>query len=129
MRVAVTSTVLVALVLQASAHCRRSPADEPAAKTDAAGCMRRVCDEYLIAPAEARRWHAVKDKLGPALSGNPSWRNYMEFVEGKLKELGAVDISRNAWKYDRWHTSDWPDDSKWSLVSGGKPITVASYGA
>src|ERR1051326_6525698 len=53
----------------------------------------------------------------------------MTFVEKKLKEYGAVDITRNTFTYDRWHTSEWPDDSKWSLVSNGKKIKVASYGA
>src|SRR5262249_27594138 len=42
---------------------------------------------------------------------------------------GAVDISRNAWTYDRWSTSQWPDDSKWTLTSNGQRVRVASYGA
>ena len=90
--------------------------------------LNQINPAFVITPKEAKEWHALKDKLGPALSGNPSWRNYMEFVEKKLKEYGAVDITRNSWTYERWHTSEWPDDSKWSLVSGSRKIKVASYG-
>jgi hypothetical protein len=104
-------------------------AQAPTATTLRAPALNHVSPDYLIKPGEARQWHAHKDKLGPALSGNPSWRSYLEFVEEKLKSFGGVGITRNAWKYDRWHTSDWPDDSKWSLSCGGKPVKVASYGA
>ena len=31
--------------------------------------------------------------------------------------------------FDRIETSNWPDDSKWSLVSNGSRITAANYGA
>jgi|GEM_PF-374965 len=91
--------------------------------------VNQINAKYLITPREAVEWHALKAKGGPAFSGNPSWRNYIEFVEKKLKEYGAVDITRNSFTYERWHTSEWPDDSKWSLTSNGKTIKVASYGA
>lgn len=84
---------------------------------------------FCVTPDEAIAWHTVKDKLGPALAGNASWRNYVEFVEDKLREYGVVDVTRNAWAYDRWHTSEWPDDSKWSLLSNGEKVRVANYAA
>lgn len=129
MRVAFTWTALAAagLISAAVGPLRAEEPDAPQA--DLQPCLRHVCAKLLISPGEARLWHAVKDKLGPALSGNPSWHNYMEFVERKFAELGAVDMTRNAWTYDRWHTSHWPDDSKWSLQCDGKPVKVASYGA
>src|SRR5215813_8654094 len=106
-----------------------SPASQAAAQSKSAKRpLNQINPAFVITPKEAMEWHALKDRLGPALSGNPSWRNYMEFVEKKLKEYGAVDITRNAWTYDRWSTSEWPDDSKWSLVSDGRKIKVASYG-
>ena len=40
-----------------------------------------------------------------------------------------VDIERNAWTFDRWRTSDWPNKSGWSLNVAGQDIEVASYGA
>lgn len=84
---------------------------------------------FLLTATEAQEWHAAKDSLGPALSGNPSWKNFMSIVEARLRDYGAVDIRRNAWTYDRWSTSQWPDDSKWTLVSNGRKVRVASYGA
>jgi hypothetical protein len=91
--------------------------------------LNQIHKAYLITPKEAKAWHALKDKFGPTFSGNASWKNYLEFIETKLKAYGAVDITRNAFTYDRWHTSEWPDDSKWSLVSDNRKIKVASYGA
>ncbi len=51
----------------------------------------------------------------------------MSFLERKLVEFGAVDVFRNGWEFERWHTTD--DSSGWSLTSGGEPVRVASYGA
>jgi hypothetical protein len=78
---------------------------------------------------QVQKWHAAKDAGGPALSGNASWRTFVGLIETELKALGAVDINRNTFTYDRWSTSEWPDTSQWSLVSDGKPVRVASYGA
>lgn len=91
--------------------------------------LTRVDPALLITAKEATDWHRLKDSNGPALSGNPSWQKFMGFVEDKLREYGAVDIQRNAWTYDYWSTSDWPDNSKWSLKSNGKDVRVANYGA
>jgi hypothetical protein len=99
-----------------------------AAAADSAA-LTRIDPAFLITAKEATEWHRLKDELGPALSGNPSWQKYMGFVEDKLREYGAVDILRNAWTYDYWSTSDWPDNSQWSLASNGKEVRVANYGA
>ena len=57
----------------------------------------------------------------------------MEKIHGvsrkKLKEYGVVDLEKNKWMYERWYTSDWPDDSNWGLTSDGEKIRVAHYGA
>jgi hypothetical protein len=96
---------------------------------DAAGCLGKVCPQFMITPAQARSLHAAKDKLGPAFSGNASWVNYLQLVERQFNNIGAADVTLNSWTYNRWHTSEWPDDSQWSLSIGGRPIKVASYGA
>lgn len=89
----------------------------------------RVDPALMVTAEEATQWHRFKDQHGPALSGNPSWQKFMSLVEDKLREYGAVDIQRNSWTYDYWSTSDWPDNSKWSLKSNGKDVRVANYGA
>ncbi|MBS0363507.1 MAG: hypothetical protein JSR98_19195, partial [Proteobacteria bacterium] len=66
---------------------------------------------------------------GPALTGNESWRSFLRFLETKLGEYGCVDIHHAPWTFKRLVTSLWPDDSKWSLVSNGRRVRVANYGA
>ena len=85
--------------------------------------------DFLVTPGEAYDWHLRKDKGGPTYSGNASWRSYMSFIEEKLQAYGVVDITKNKWTYKRWHTSDWPDDSNWTLVSDGQPVKAAHYAA
>ena len=96
---------------------------------DAGTALTEINPEYLVTPDEAYQWHSVKDKLGPTYSGNESWQNMMAFLEEKLKEYGVKDLKRNAWTYDRFVTTEWPDDSGWSLSIGGKSVKVANYGA
>jgi hypothetical protein len=127
MRVTLIWTALLTVLLAAGNH--PSPAAEPAAGENPQKCINRVCPQFLITPAQARALHAQKDKLGPAFSGNKSWQHYMQMVEQQLNNIGAQDVTLNSWTYDRWHTSEWPDDSLWSLTVDGKPIKVASYGA
>jgi hypothetical protein len=90
--------------------------------------LTKINPAYLVSAKEATDWHRYKDQHGPALSGNPSWQKYMTFVEDKLREYGA-EVTRNSWTYDYWSTSDWPDNSQWSLTSNGKEVRVANYGA
>ena len=88
-----------------------------------------VNPEFMITPSEALAWHQYKDKFGPTYSGNKSWHKFLSLTKKKLKALGVKDLAYNKWTYDRWHTSDWPDGSKWSLKSDGRPVQVAHYGA
>jgi hypothetical protein len=88
-----------------------------------------VADEYLFSAADALHWHEVKDAGGPTLAGSPSWQNYLEFLETSLRARGVVDISRNAWDYPRWSTSEWPDNSGWTLALDDEDVRVAHYGA
>ncbi|HEX7035377.1 MAG TPA: hypothetical protein VF210_06355 [Pseudomonadales bacterium] len=74
-------------------------------------------------------WHWQKARFGPALTGNESWRHFLAFLESELAAAGVVDFERNRWTFDRWQTSHWPDDSRWSLTVGGDAVRVASFGA
>jgi hypothetical protein len=125
-RFASIATVVLATLIGGQALFAQTNA--PNAQVHSAD-LTRINPRFLIRPEEAQSWHAAKDLLGPALSGAPSWKVFMTIVETKLRDYGAVDLYKNAWTYDRWHTSEWPDDSKWSLVSNVKALRVASYGA
>ena len=85
--------------------------------------------ELMLTAEEALEWHAAKDAGGPTYAGNESWLGYLQLLEDELRDYGAVDFIKNSWTYDRWHASDWPDESGWSLVSGGDPVRVAHYAA
>src|SRR5215831_19276394 len=102
-----------------------------AAKTDgrAHPALTRVNREFLPTAAEVRSWHAIKDsKGGPTLTGSPSWHNYLEMLEKEWRTLGVTDIFRNPIRYTRWYTTEFPDDSNWSLRVGQTKIRVANYG-
>lgn len=88
-----------------------------------------VNPDFMISTSQAQAWHQQKDEFGPTYSGNKSWHRFMSFSKKRLKEFGVRDIVHNKWTYDRWHTSDWPDDGNWSLTSDGQPVKVAHYGA
>jgi hypothetical protein len=64
--------------------------------------LTHINPDFMITPNEAQEWQ---------------------------REYGVVDIAKNKWKYNRWYTSEWPNASKWSLVSGGDAVKVAHYGA
>lgn len=83
----------------------------------------------LISEREAIEWHRVKDEKGPALTGTPSWRQFMEFLETKLREFGCVDVHRSPWTFTRLESSTWPDDSGWSLVVEGRRVPLSNFGA
>jgi hypothetical protein len=85
--------------------------------------------DWIISQKEALDWHKYKDDKGPALTGNESWRSFLAFLETKLKAYGCVDIHRSPWTFQRLVTSMWPDDSKWGLVSNGRRVHVANFGA
>src|SRR5689334_8186577 len=84
---------------------------------------------WVVSESEALAWHRFKDSKGPALTGNESWRSFLGFLERKLKAYGCVDVHRSAWTFKRLVTSTWPDDSKWGLVSNGRRVPVANFGA
>jgi len=116
-----------ALLLLACSDPSPVVSDYPSA--DLGEFLTDVRDEWILSETEAIKWHAVKDEKGPAFTGNPSWHQFVAYVEEKLGEYGVVDIRRNQWSFKRWHSSEWPDRSNWSLVSGGGELEVANYGA
>lgn len=89
--------------------------------------LTQINPDYLISVQEAQHWHVAKDVLGPTFAGNDSWKVFMQVVETKLRDYGAVDLLKNKFTYNRWVTSEYPDKSKWSLTSNGKAIKVAAY--
>jgi hypothetical protein len=82
---------------------------------------------WIVTADEAYRWASIKNDNLPTLTGSQQWLNYMRFLEDALAEYGAVDAVKNSWEFERWFTAE--DSRQWSLVSGGKPVRVASYGA
>jgi len=91
--------------------------------------LTKVNPKFMVTPQEVRAWHAAKDsKGGPTMTVSPSWRNYMQILEKGLHDSKCEDIIRNSWKFTRWYTTEFPDDSNWSLHIGDKKIRVASYG-
>ncbi len=61
------------------------------------------------------------------MSGSPSWQNYMQLLEKEWRSAGVVDIFRNPFTFTRWYTTEFPDDSNWSLRIDGEKIKVANY--
>ena len=82
---------------------------------------------WAVTADEGYEWARVRGDNLPALNGSPEWNNYIEFLEKKLVEYGAVDMHHNSWMFDRWQTS--LDNTSWSLVSDGDPVRVAHYAA
>jgi hypothetical protein len=89
----------------------------------------RANAHWLPSAREALRWHAIKDRHGPALTGNVSWRHFMSFLEAKLGQYGCVDIHRAPWVFTRLETSLWPDQSKWGLSVDGGAFDIANVAA
>jgi hypothetical protein len=118
-----------AVLLAATTLALSLGAAVPSAQRTASAPLTHIDPRFMLTVDEAQRWHSAKDVLGPALSGTPSWQIYLTIVEAKLRAYGAVDLTRQAWTYDRWSTTEWPDDANWSLVSAGARIRVAHYGA
>src|SRR5215472_3629336 len=102
-----------------------------AAKADDAThpALTKVNPKFLPTAKEVHSWHAIKDsKGGPTLTGSPSWRNYLEMLEKEWRAMGVTGIFRNPIRYTRWYTTEFPDDSNWSLHLEGRKIQVANYG-
>ncbi len=101
----------------------------PSLRAESLNPLQQVFPDWVVSESDALAWHEVKDAKGPALTGNDSWRSFLKLLETKLKEYGCVDIHRSTWMFNRMETSDWPDCSQWSLVSNGRRVTVANFGA
>ena len=86
-----------------------------------------IRDDWLVTTEEAVEWASVKHDNLPTLTGSPEWFNYMNFLETTLGTYGVVDGTKNAWQFERWHTSE--DSSQWSFSSDGESVRVAHYGA
>lgn len=91
--------------------------------------LTRVEPRWLVSESEAIEWHRVKDEKGPALTGNASWRHFMDFMKTKLEEYGCVDIHKSPWTFTRLASSTWPDDSQWSLTMEGRRVPLSNFGA
>lgn len=91
------------------------------------GYFNKLNPNWIITPDEADNWAKVRNTNLPTLTGSQNWLNYMGFLEKKLAAFGVVNITKNSWTFERWETSN--DPSQWSLVSNGKSIEVAFYGA
>lgn len=89
--------------------------------------LTEIHDDWLVTPEEAIEWASVKHNNLPTLTGSSEWLNYMSFLETTLDTYGVVDGTRNAWLFERWHTSE--DSTMWSLSSDGASVRVAHYGA
>jgi hypothetical protein len=83
--------------------------------------------DHLPTADELHAWHALKDTWSPALSGSPSWKSYLTFLEKGFKKCGLTDIEKDTITYKRWSTSDDRNTGDWSLSLEGKEIRVASY--
>ncbi|HWK36597.1 hypothetical protein [Sphingomonas sp.] len=84
---------------------------------------------WLVSEREAMAWHRSKDSRGPALTGNDSWRAFLQFLEERLGAFGCVDVHRSPWAFKRMVSSVWPDASQWGLISNGRRVHVANFGA
>jgi hypothetical protein len=91
--------------------------------------LTRVHAPWVVGEDEALAWHRIKDERGPALTGNASWRQFLEFLEAKLRDYGCADVHPSAWDFERLETSVWPDDSGWSLMSDGRRVATSNFGA
>jgi len=77
---------------------------------------------------EIRNWLKQKDSWGPAYTGGPGWKEFMNFLHGQMKSIGMVNLTDFSFPYTRWYTTEYPDKTGWSLVSDGAAVEVADYG-
>lgn len=100
-----------------------------AALADEDSCFRLICPQYVLSSEKAYGLHKQKDSYGPTFSGTVAWKQYLELLEREAAKRGVIDFRRNYFTYRRWHTTEWPNKSGWSLMIGGEAIEIASYGA
>ncbi|MGD8294234.1 MAG: hypothetical protein PVF37_21140 [Desulfobacterales bacterium] len=123
----IKTTALISLIFILSA-CAGQQADITS-PIDYQRYLTTVNPEFMITSSQALAWHQNKDQYGPTYSGNKSWHKFLSVVKKELRAYGIKDLTFNKWTYNRWYTSDWPDDSSWSLTSDGRSVKVAHYGA
>jgi hypothetical protein len=87
-----------------------------------------VDHSMMVSTVEIQNWLDRKDSWGPAYTGGPAWKKFMELIHAEIKAMGLVNIVDYSFPYTRWYTSEFPDKSGWSLSSDGAPVEVASYG-
>ncbi len=99
------------------------------AETGGHADLTAINPKLLVSEKEVHTWHVLKDSMGgPTIAGSPSWKNFLDVCEKELRACGVVDVFRNPWTYTRWSTSEWPDDSNWSLHVGDEKVKVSSSG-
>jgi hypothetical protein len=91
--------------------------------------LNEVREAWLPGVEEIVAWHREKQRLGPQLTGSEGWRHFLDFLEREFRATGVLELERNRWTFERWRTSEWPDDSGWSLTINGQPVPVANAGA
>jgi hypothetical protein len=114
--------VTVAAVLSFSACSSESPPTE-----DYASQLTSLNPDFVVTPGEAYTWAKAKDDNLPGLTGSPQWRGWLQDLEQRFASYGVVDMVHNIWEFERWETSD--DPQNWSLHIDGEAIDVAFYGA
>ena len=81
----------------------------------------------LVSESMIDSWMKNRDGWGPTYTAGPGWQHLTDFVRAQLKADGVTNVIQTDFAYTRWHTTEFPDKSGWSLTSDGKPLEVASY--
>ena len=86
-----------------------------------------VDHSLMYPPAKIQNWLDQKDSWGPAYTGGPAWKKFMELIHAEVKSMAMVNVVDYRFPYTRWYTTEFPDKSGWSFQSDGRPVEVA-YG-
>jgi hypothetical protein len=100
----------------------------PSAAQQISPKLTAVDQEMMVSAAEIQNWLDRKDSWGPAYTGGPAWKKFMELIHAEMKSMGLVNLVDYSFPYTRWYTTEFPDKTGWSLSSDGAPVEVASYG-
>jgi hypothetical protein len=100
----------------------------PSAAQQVSPKLTAVDHEMMVSAAEIQNWLDRKDSWGPAYTGGPAWKKFMELIHAEMKSMGLVNLVDYSFPYTRWYTTEFPDKAGWSLSSDGAPVEVASYG-
>jgi len=87
-----------------------------------------VDHSIMVSATDIQNWLDRKDSWGPAYTGGPAWKKFMELIHAEMKSMGLVNVVDYSFPYTRWYTSEFPDKTGWSFSSDGAPVEVASYG-